>query len=248
MKKIFTGISMTLILPGLFLLPSCSKDGGRCLTPAGRVITQVREVSGFDSIRVLDNINVILSPGSEPRVTVEAGENIIGGITTEIVGRELVLRNTNTCNWLRSYSSPHDVRVTATSLLKIHYDGSGNISCTDTIRSGYLKIDLWGGCGTIDLKINVTNGFFLQHMGTATMELSGICNVSSVFAGDYGLLRLDRLRTGYTFVTNSSSNDCYVNANHALDATITSIGNIYYSGDPGEIKYSITGSGRLIRQ
>ena len=179
-------------------------------------------------------------------MTVEAGQNLMGGIKSELNGRELVLRNTNSCNWLRSYSKPVNVYVYQNHLLKIHYESAGDISCQDTIRAGYLKIDMWGGCGTIDLKVNIGDGHFIQHMGTATLILHGVCKVSSVYAGDYGLLQLKDLRTGYTFVTNSGSNDCYVNAIHELEATINSIGNIYYGGNPASIKASITGSGKLI--
>ncbi|MDP1622101.1 MAG: head GIN domain-containing protein [Bacteroidales bacterium] len=228
------------------MLGGCGKDGGKCVSSTGRILLQDRNISDFDSIRVLDHVNVILNQGSENKVMVEAGEFIIGGIVTELAGRELVLRNTNRCNWLRSYSKPINVYVTVKNLLKIHYDSSGDITCTDTLRSGYLKIDMWGGCGAIDLKINVSDGFFIQHIGTATLILTGICKISNVFAGDYGLLQLTGLKAGYTFVTNSGTNNCYVYANRELDATITSIGNIYYSGDPKEIKATITGSGKLL--
>lgn len=233
------------LLAGI-IMGSCNKDGGKCLSPSGPVVMQDRHISEFDSIRVLDNVDVILTQDSVNRVSVEAGENIIGGIRTTLSGRELVLSNTNACNWLRSYSKPITVHISVKNLLKIHYDGSGDIRCADTIRSGYLKIDLWGGCGTIDLKVSLSDGYFLQHMGTATLVLSGTCKISNVYAGDYGLLQLGALRTGYTFVTNSSSNDCYVYAIHALGATITSIGNIYYSGNPADITLKVTGTGKLI--
>jgi len=230
----------------LIILGGCGKEGGKCVSSSGQILVEDRRISDFDSIRVQDHLNVILVQDSVNSVKVEAGENIIGGIVTELSGRELILRNTNKCNWLRSYTKPINVYVSVKNLLKIHYESSGDISCTDTIRTGYLKIDMWGGCGTIDLRVNVGDGYFIQHMGTATLVLTGICNISSVYAGDYGLLQLRGLRTGYTFVTNSGSNDCYVNASQVLGATITSIGNIYYSGGPQEITTTITGAGQLI--
>ncbi|MFZ4520994.1 MAG: head GIN domain-containing protein [Bacteroidales bacterium] len=230
----------------LMLLNSCTKDGGNCVSSTGQIVMQDRHISDFDSIRVFDYMNIILKQDSINKVSVETGENIASGIVTELSGRELILRNTNKCNWLRSYSKPVNVYISVRNLLKIHYESSGNITCTDTLRNGYLKIDMWGGCGTIDLKVHIGDGYFIQHMGTATLILNGICNISSVFAGDYGLLQLKGLKTGYTFVTNSGSNDCYVNAKHSLGATINSIGNIYYSGDPEEIKSTINGSGKLI--
>jgi len=246
MKRFLHILAFGASLAGI-LLCSCNKDGSRCLSPSGRIIIQDRHISEFDSIRVLDNVDVILVQDSMNRVQVEAGENIIGGIRTELSGRELVLSNSNMCNWMRSYSKPINVYVSVKNLLKINYDGSGDIHCTDTIRTGYLKLEMWGGCGNINLKINVDDGYFIQYMGTATLVVSGICKISNVHAGDYGLLNLGALKTGYTFVTNNSSNDCYVSAIHGINATISSIGNIYYKGDPVAINLTVTGTGKLIR-
>ena len=105
---------------------------------------------------------------------------------------------------------------------------------------------MWGGCCTIDLILNIQEGYFIQHLGTATLIAGGRCGISNVYAGNYGLLRLQELKSLYTFVTNNSSNDCYVSAKFLLESTISSIGNIYYSDDPKEIKSTITGSGKLL--
>lgn len=230
----------------LLSLTGCVKEDGVCVSTSGKLIREQRYLSDFDSIRVTDYVNVIITQDSVNTAMVEAGEYVAGGIITKVSGRELHIGNTNQCNWLRSYSKPLNVHLHVKNLMKIHYESSGDIHSTDTIRTGYLKIDMWGGCGTIDLLVNVGDGHFIQHMGTSTLILKGVCNVSSVYSGDYGLLKLDGLRTGFTFVKCSGSNDCYVNARHELNATITSIGNIYYTGNPSEIKFSGTGEGKLI--
>ncbi len=246
MKHSVYRVSVAFLFAGVFL-SSCLKDGGNCLSPSGPIITQDRHVADFDSIRMLDNVDVVLLQDSVNRVRVEAGENIIGGIRTDIAGRELIIANNNVCNWLRSYSAPIRVYVSVKNLLKIHYNSSGDISCPDTIRTGYFKIEMWGGCGNIGLKLVTDDGYFIQYIGTATLKASGTCKISNVHASDYGLLHLGNLRTGYTFVTNNSTNDCYVNAVHDLDATISSIGNIYYKGEPEAINLTVTGTGKLIR-
>lgn len=230
----------------LLAIVSCSKEQGVCFSNTGNIVTQKRYVPDFDSIRVTDHVNIILKQDSVNGVMVEAGENIISGITTVVSGRELLIGNSNHCNWLRSYDKPLNVYLSVKNLMKIYYESSGNIISEDTIRSGNLKIDLWGGCGTIDLKVHLDQGNVIQHLGTATVLLSGVCGSSSVFSGNYGLIKLDRLKTRYSYVTCSGSNDCYIRVSYHLEATITSIGNIYFAGDPWEIKEKITGEGRLI--
>ncbi len=225
---------------------SCNKDGGKCFSNTGQIILQDRIVTDFDSIALYNNVDLVLTQDTNNRVRVEAGQNIIGGITTTVTDHMLLIRNTNTCNWLRSYAEPMTVYVSVKNLLKLYYESAGNVTSSNTIRSGHLNIDLWGGCGVIDLDVKVNIGTFIQHMGTADLVLRGTCNVSSVFAGDFGKLQLGDMVTGYTFVKNTGSNDCYVNTTKMLDATIGSMGNIYYSGNPDSVFTHITGSGDVL--
>jgi len=233
-------ISMVAFL--LFLL-SCKKDGGACITNTGKVIIQERFVGDFDSISMNDNVNLILTQDTVNQVKVEGGQNIIQGITTKVTNHLLIIHNQNTCNWLRSYHSPLNVYVSVKNLWKVIYNSSGNLTSSNAIASDIFIVDAWGGCGTINVELNIKDGFFLQHMGTANFILRGRCNINSVYAGDFGSFQCSELLTGYTFIKNYGSNDCYVNASRYLDATIGSIGNIYYSGNPDTVYTHINGSG-----
>lgn len=238
--------SMLLLLVALFFTLACNKDGGKCFSNTGSIITQERNISDFDSIALYDNPDLVLTQDSVNKVSVEAGQNIISGITTQVIDHMLVIHNMNNCNWLRSYDKPIRVHVSVKNLRKIYYEASGNITSANTIQANDLHIDLWGGCGVIDLDLNVNIGTFIQHMGTADMVLRGACNISSVYSGDFGKLQLTGLTTGYTFVKNTGSNDCFVSVSKVLDATIGSMGNIYYSGNPDSIYTHINGSGAVI--
>jgi hypothetical protein len=72
-------------------------------------------------------------------------------------------------------------------------------------------------------------------MGTVDFKLQGICDESNIYAGDYGLFDCRDLKTGYTYIKNYGTNDCYVRAIHQLHATIGSIGNIYYMTNPAPL-------------
>jgi hypothetical protein len=230
----------------MLILSACNKENGVCFSSTGPTVFQERFVAGFDSIIITDHVNVIILQDSIDRVIVESGQNILSGIITTVTGRELHIGNANQCNWLRSYSKPINVWLHVRNLMKIHYESSGNISSPDTLRFQSLKIDLWGGCGEINLLVNLKECSVIQHLGTATIRMTGVCGASNVYSGDFGLLRLDGMKSVYTYVKSSGSNDCYVNARLRLEATITSIGNIYFSGDPSEISEKRSGEGQLI--
>jgi hypothetical protein len=230
----------------LSLTTGCAKDGGVCFSTNGQVIQQVRKQPDFNQIDIQDNVSLILTNDTGSQVLVEAGQNIINGVITEVVDGQLLIRNNNKCNWLRDYNKPLNVYLSGNKIWAIKYTSSGNIVSTGTIKLDSLKLEVWGGCGTIDLSLDVWQGSFSLNLGTVDLRLRGICAITTVYANDYGLYDGKELKTGYTYITNVGSNDCYVRASNYLDAKIGSIGNIYYSGDPKSINVQINGSGKLL--
>jgi hypothetical protein len=236
-------IALLVFLAG-FSLVSCQKSG-KCFSNTGSVIMQERPVTPFDSIDLADNVNLILTQDTAFRITVEAGSNIISGITTEIQDRQLLIRNLNTCNWLRSYDKPLNVYVSVKNLWKISYNAAGNVSSTNTLRGDSIKIEVWGGCGTIDLNLEYVEGWFVLNMGTADYNLHGKCDIATFYMNDMGFCQAKDLVSRYCVVNSRGTNDCYVNSTVALYATIENIGSVYYTGNPGSVGGKITGSGVL---
>ena len=228
------------------LITGCAKDGGVCVSTNGPVIQQSRSLPAFNQIELLDNVCLILTNDTGNQVMVEAGEYIIEGIKTEVVDGKLTIMNKNQCNWLRDYSKPKNVYLSGNKIWGIKYNSSGDIRSDDTLKLDSLKVEVWGGCGTIDLSIDVWQGSFSLNMGTVDMHLHGVSAITTVYADDYGFFDARDLRTGYTYITNRGSNDCYVNATNHLEAIIGSIGNIYYSGNPKSINVQIDGSGKVL--
>jgi hypothetical protein len=180
------------------------------------------------------------------KVTVETGQNIMGGITTRVENRQLIITNTNTCNWLRSYNKPINVYVSAKKIWKIYYEASGNVTSGNTLKFDSLKVEVWAGCGTIKLDLDIFKGYFILNTGTADFDLHGKCAINSVFTGEYGKFDGRDLSTAYSFITNNGSNDSYVNASVMVQGEIGNIGNIYYTGNPPTVEESGTGSGKMI--
>jgi len=239
-------IILALACITLAALSACSKSGMNCTESTGSVIRQDRMLTGFDSIDVREYVNLILTQDSNQKVVVEAGKNIIDGISTRIVNRELRITNNNSCNWLRSYSKPVNVYISTGNLRKIYYVSSGNITTTNAIKTDTLMVVVEDGCGSINLALNIFQGFFVLQKGTTDFNLHGNCAINSIFSGDLGFFECRDLQTNYTFITNGGSNDCYVNVKTELGATINSIGNIYYTGNPPKIDAKINGTGQLI--
>jgi hypothetical protein len=243
----FNNGCMTMIGVVIIFISGCHKDGGVCISSPGPVVLESRIIENFDSIAMYDYLNLILTQDTINRVLVETGSNIARGISTEVSNRQLILHNRNKCNWLRDYDIPINVYVSVKNLMKLHYESSGNVTTTNKLTSWDLKVDLWGGCGSVTLEVDNYSGTFIQYLGTADLTLHGICKICSLFAGEFGPFHCEDLQTGYLYIISNSSNDCYILAGYYLDATIRSIGNIYYYGKPDTMKITIEGSGNVIQ-
>jgi hypothetical protein len=230
----------------LILTNGCGKSGPDCFKSTGKIILEQRDITSFDSIAVYNNINLFLKQDSIYSVSVEAGENLMNKIVTRIENNQLILENNNTCNWVRSYDYPINVYVSTPRLWKLYYLSAGDVQSANTLYFDSLMVEAWGGAGSIHLTLDVFSVFVYLHQGSSDIHLKGNCGIASLVSGGYGLLDASTLVSGYVFVSSRSSNDCYVNANQELYATIESIGNIFYYGSPTKINTTINGSGSVI--
>jgi hypothetical protein len=251
MKRTFlfciSSCTLEIVFCVILVITGCKRDTTDCFTNTGKIVRQVRNLPEFDSIDMENYVNLILRQDSVEKVEVETGENLQDGIETTVVNRQLLVRNNIICNWLRSYSKPINVYVSVINLKKIYYNSSGNITTENPIRSNDLRVEVWGGSGTIDMDLNINGfGYFYIQMGTADFRLRGNCSVCNIFGGDYGLIQAEGLVTGYCYATNHGTNDIYVNALQLMSADIESIGNIYYSGKPDSLIIKIHGAGQVI--
>jgi hypothetical protein len=232
----------------LLISPSCSKDPfpNFALT-AGKVVTITRPVDGnFTKIQLNDDVNLVITQGNSYSISLEGGEKILSGIETSISDSTLTINNHNTFNWLRSYDNKFTAFVTLPHLLVLNYESIGTVTCTDTIREDSLFISANGGSGYIKLIINTGSSHLSINHGSVDMDISGKTGVNYIYSNAYGPFHCQDLKSAYTFINSNSTNDCYISASYYLEYIITSLGNIYYSGNPELVPITLTGEGKLI--
>lgn len=218
-----------------------------CLKSTGKIKKQERIVGDFTNIWLEDNVNIILTPDTIDKITIEAGENLMELIHTEIKDNYLYITNENRCNWVRRFDISINAYISLKKLDTICYWGSGNISCTDTLKNNLFQIDVHDGSGTVDLTIDTEESRLKIHTGPPTLNIKGRTKNSIVYQFGTGMIDARNLISEYTYLKNFGTNDCYVNVTKELEAKINDIGNVYYIGNPYSIKTEYTGSGKLIK-
>ena len=232
----------------LILLSSCDKDHLLdCLKSSGSTASETREVTGeFNRIDVYNNPEVIITQDSINSITVEAGEHIISGITTEINNGTLTIRNENKCNWVRSYSKTIAVFVHVKKLDFIHHHGSSTISSTNRLENVTFDFNVWNS-GDINLIVHADSIYSRQHLAVGDITLTGESTYLYIFNKSNAFTNEKNLAAQISYVVQKGTGDCHVNISQNMTVEIHDSGNIYYSGNP-QVSSTITGSGKLIHE
>ncbi len=180
-------------------------------------------------------------------VEIRCGENIIDNVKTSIDKTGcLTIENTNRCNWVRSFDREIIAYIGVKNIHEIEYRGSGDISSSNTITSDSLILNVWEGAGQVNIDVNLHKNSIYFHIGTADVYYTGKVHLNYLSATSFGPIDVRNLTSTYTYISSDGSNNCYVGPCSFLNASITSIGNIYYIGDP-EINLDDRGDGELIK-
>lgn len=240
--------TVNLFIIILAFTTSCKKSSvSDCFNSTGPITIVERSITGFHSIILKDNINLVLESSNTNHLTIEAGNNLLPKIISEISDSILTIQNNNSCNWVRNYNSPVTAYLSFTRLDTIEYRSIGNITSNDTIHIEDLLINVKEGAGEISFIVNASTLHCNLHYGTADIKMKGKSNVCYVYSNSFGLINNLDLSADFVYLNNRSSNDVYIEANKVLGVTIENIGNVFYKGNPYDISLNQIGSGQLIK-
>lgn len=247
MRKKFGSLFILAVGFSAFLLLSCNKENRwDCIKRTGKVTEESRTLPAFNKIRLRDNVDVYIKQGPVQEVRVEAGDNLVPLIRTEVDSGILDIDNKNLCNWARSYKrGTISVYITIPEIRFIWNFGSGVISSQDTLVCDTL--DIWAHqSGDVDLTLNANLIYTNQHT-TGDITLKGNSAALSTWHAGEGYLYCEDLHVLNAFLHSKCSGNDYVRVQNDLVATIDWEGNIYYYGNP-TVTLKGSGIGKLIKQ
>jgi len=226
---------------------SCKKESaGDCFKSTGDISLEYRTVAAFDTIEAQDNVNVFLTIDTFFEVKVEAGENLIPLIKTEVKSNKLVVTNDNKCNWVRSFNVPVNVYVTMPTPGAVYSGGNGNIKSLNTL-TGRTMIIKMENSGDVDLQLDLPHLLCNISAANGNMYVRGNVSLFEIFCMGTTIVQATDLETDYTFIETYGTGDMYVKATNQVGAKINWIGNVYYTGSAVEAYANYTSSGRLIK-
>jgi hypothetical protein len=194
--------------------------GTEQITGSGRIVSEARIVPSFTGIRITNYANVIITQDTVESLRIEADDNILYRVQTQVVGGVLIVGMPE-----GSYNNiTLIVHASMRNVLLLESTGAADFTATNPITSDDLTCRITGA-GSITLS---------GRVGLETIAITGAGNVHN-----YGLaaLRCSALISG--------AGSIEVTVTQSLDATIMGTGSITYAGNPTVVNRSVVGVGAI---
>ncbi|MFB0938511.1 MAG: hypothetical protein ACJAV9_000586 [Urechidicola sp.] len=235
MKRV-TKITTLLFL--LVMTTSCFFNGFG-IQGNGNVVSDDRNISSnFSGIEVSQGIQVRISQGNETKLTVEADENIIDLLITEIDGDILKIYFEKNVN-----RATRNIYLTVEKLNSIRTTSGAHVKNDGVFKTKTLSLDSSSGSHIL-LDLNVSEVTASASSG-ADIELSGS---SDEFRGDASSgshIDADELNSKIATADVSSGANINVYASQELNAKASSGGDIDYYGSPEVVNKSKSSGGSI---
>ena len=232
-----------------FLLFSCKRENALdCFKSNGHYYEEVRDIGPFKSIRVENKINVKIIKGPQYRLLIKTNKNLASNISTKVMDDVLTIENLNTCNFVRGYKHEINIEITTPNVSLVTNIGVGKVEFSDNYVQDTLvaRIESSG-----DIIINGTfNQIRTSSHGNGDMIVSGEANSFYVYSNGINFVHAENLIVkDYVFIESLTLGDCYINAKQLdiLDYHLESSGNLYFSGQPKQIREIRSGKGKAIQ-
>ena len=243
MKKI---IGFVFATASLLSLNSC-EYGLDYINPAGDTKAVERAITGkITKIAIHDDVKVTIHfTDGRQYATVKAGENIIRDVKTDVSDTTLTIRNNSSIGWSSSYKNKKEVTLYLNeSVSTLAYFGVQDVLFVDTIRTKSFSYRCDESAGRVTLPLIASSCDIVQHSGVSDLTIGGKCANVTVYYKGSGWIYLQDFQTQNAVATSNGSGDIFLNVSNSLSATIMSIGNIIYKGQP-QISVTKDGKGSL---
>jgi hypothetical protein len=207
---------------------------------SGNVIEESRNVQGFNEISLRGFGDLIIEQGDKESLVVEAEDNLLAYIDTEVRGSTLIIDMEDGI----SFDSTEPIRyyLTVKDLREISISGFGNVDL-DNLSTDSLDLRL-SGSGDITIDELIADTLNLNISGFGSADVAGVVDAINVRISGSGDFNAFDLETNVAEIKITGFGNAKVWVLESLDINISGSGNLDYYGSPS-VSQSITGFGGL---
>lgn len=225
----------------IILISSCNLVGGEKIRGNGNMKTENRTISSFDAVYVSGNTDLFVKQDSIFSVRIEADENLMEYIITELDGSTLKIRSKDGVNLKSSRSIK--VYVSAPSFKHFNASGSCNIFGENKITSSEaIAIDI---SGASDVKMELMAPQIETDLsGASSLTLAGQTKDFKVNGSGSTDINCFDLQTENTIIELSGAGSASVFASLKLDVRSSGAADVRYKGN-ATVSQKLSGAGSV---
>ena len=207
---------------------------------SGDVVEEARDVGGFTGVSLEAIGNVYIEQGSVEELRIEAEDNLMPYLETDVAGRTLKIETKSFVN-LRP-TEPINFYLTVKELDTIVISGSGDIEAPD-LQAEDLKVKI-SGSGDIEMMDLDADRLTVRISGSGDMVVSGEVNDQETTISGSGTYSARDLESKEAEMQISGSGSATIRVSDRLDATVSGSGSVRYIGSP-RADTRVSGSGTI---
>ncbi|MGB5553483.1 MAG: head GIN domain-containing protein [Flavobacteriaceae bacterium] len=212
-------------------------DFGTGIKGNGNVITDTREITDdFTEVLASEGLQVFVTQADAFEISVEADENVIDLIGTDIRNGQLKVHTIENIG-----RATKKIYISMPDITALQSSSGAHLTSEGTIKENSLEIDASSG-SLMSIAINV-NDLDLEAGSGANLEISGNADNSRIDAGSGANINAKKLMAKSCTAEASSGANIRINVSEQLTADANSGGNIAYEGEAKvTTKKSVSGS------
>jgi hypothetical protein len=235
-KKFF--LTYLLIFVSLFFILFLSSCSVFKVVGSGKVVSDERQVSSIESISIGSSMNLIIEQSGSESIKIEAPEDIIPYITTEMVDGELQIE-LKPVNFMSIRSI--NCFVSVKDLNAIRVSSSASVKC-DNLKTENLSVEMASSSkGSINVDVTKLD---LKIASSANIAISGKADLQTTIVNSSGKLDAFNLVSKDCKIEVNSSGSANINVSDNLDAKVNSSAKLNYKGSP-KVNSDVSSSGSL---
>lgn len=241
MKKVILlvfGALLTFLLAGCGL--GINVGSFRVVTGSGHVATESRAVSGFSAVELSGFGELTVTQGDSESLSIEAEDNFLPLILTEVRGNTLVIRIQQFTTMNPTKPIRYDVKLKNINALTL--SGAGSVQ-SDGIKADRLNLTV-SGAGNLDIKNAQAADLAVTSSGVGNIQLAGEITGQNVTLSGLGNYKAGDLKSKTARVNVSGAGNETLWASDSLDVNISGAGSVEYYGSP-ELTRKISGLGSV---
>lgn len=230
------------------LLTACNLNGqwGKKVKGNGNQTSETRNVGSYDAVSVSHIFTVYLVSGTEGEIRIEAEENLLEHILTDVSGDELKIRVERGVQLQPSREFRKEgirIWVPVESISEVSASGASDLIGETALNADRFKVNI---SGAADAELNVAAERVRVNLsGASELRLEGSAETLEIEGSGASDLDAYGLTARHVDAVLSGSSDADVNASESLKARVSGAGGLTYKGDPPRLESKASGAGHV---